>query len=154
MSNNPPTPDDRRQGDQRLDETLADFTDQILNETEQRDIMEDDAELSDLKETIRQLHGAVQAAQPDAKTARRIRQHVQAEWNKPAPSRNLFTWRYTPALAGGLAILVLLAVGLLFPPAPNALPATADGNIQWAFPLLVSGIIVLAILLWISRHKS
>jgi hypothetical protein len=147
--------------EQQLDDLLSKFTDQVLsdeNETSMHEITAQD-ELAELQKTILRLKAAAKKARASDNADVRIRNRLLMEWGKnrraesAAPKR--FTWNWTfPrfALAGGFAVLILISVVTLLSPATAPLTATSDGTRPWSPFFILTGIIIIAYLLWRNRH--
>jgi hypothetical protein len=145
----------------RLDDQLAEFTDQILaggDETQMDEVL-DQAELMELQKTVLRLKTAAQAARPSRAVTARVRAQLLLEWKKGRqpehPLSKFFTWSWPRlALAGGLAVLSVIAIFTLFFSTPLGAPlmGTAEGPSVWAIVIILAGIVVIGLLFWLDRH--
>jgi hypothetical protein len=147
----------RGDSDRLQEEHLADFTDRILSDRDEQEWAEvavNDIELAELEQTVVRMKHAVDAAQPDAATSQRIRAHLLAEWKKPRAAPTFSWFRGRLALAGGLALgIVLVGAGLLFNSSGVPLTGTAIGSVDGSPFFIVLGLILIIFLLWIERRK-
>ena len=149
--------------EQQLDNQLAEFTDQVLSDWNELNMQESTAqdELADLQKTVLRLKSAAQKARAGAEADERIRSRLMLEWNKARQAeraaKKRFNWSWNLnvprlALVGGFAVLVLIGVVTLLPPATTPLTATADSSRPWSLFLILAGIIIIAFILWRNRH--
>lgn len=147
--------------EQQLDNQLAEFTDQVLSNGNELDMQESTAqdELADLQKTVLRLKSAAEKARAGAEADARIRNRLLHEWKKARQeeraAKKLFNWNLNMprlALVGGFAVLVLIGIVTLLPPATAPLTATADGSRPWLPFLILAGIIIIALILWRNRH--
>jgi anti-sigma factor RsiW len=146
--------------EQQLDDLLSNFTDQVLSDENAADMQEMMAqhEMAELQKTVLRLKAAAQKARTSDNADVRIRNRLLMEWKKtrqaerPAPKR--FTWNWTfprLALAGGLAVLILIGAVTLISPSTTPLTATSAGSSTSPLFIIV-GIVIIAYLLWHNRH--
>jgi anti-sigma-K factor RskA len=149
--------------DQQLDNLLSEFTDQVLSSDEiEAKVLEvtNQDELDELKKTVLRMKAAVQMARTSDTTNARIRTRLLHEWKetrqaeRQAPKRFVWNWSLSRlALAGGLAVLIILGVTTLLIPSTTPLIGTANGSQVWSPLFILVGIIIIAVLLWHDRHN-
>jgi anti-sigma-K factor RskA len=149
--------------DQRLDDQLSEFTDQLLsaeNGIKAQETM-NDGELDGLKKSILRVKAAARMARPGPEVSARVRARLLIEWKQQArqrqPERLLFkrfAWPFSRlALAGSLAILLILGFTTIFLPTTSPLMGTADGLQAWAPLFILAGIALIIVLVWLDRHR-
>ncbi len=152
--------DNNLDNESRLDEELAQFADQALdNNNKELDMNQatQDNELARLQKTIIDLKTAVKSAQPDESTRMRIRKNLLIAARKERLTvNNMPIARKIPnlAVAGGLALLVL--IGLLLTPFPEiktSLTGSAQENSDWLPLAIITGAVLIALIAWLKRQK-
>ncbi len=142
-----PTPDD----------SLADFTDRVLDGRTSAPGSPADAELRGLEETVLRLGQALPREDPDEKTLRRMQANFKARMRK-ADSPTIPTWQFLRprprlALAFAMVVLALLVVALpLLTITSGPLEGTAGLQAQGLL-LLVGIVCVIVLLVWARRRK-
>jgi hypothetical protein len=151
--------------EQKLDEQLAAFTDQVLSKDEVVEMMEDSSQQDEfikLQKAVLRMKSATRQAYPGVDIRERIRNHLLAEWEADKKSKfsglkDWFGLQKFPAisLAGGFVVVLVLGFLLIFWPSPKDIPlgAAAGGGPASLMPLFIFiGVSVVAFILWF-RHK-
>ncbi len=159
--------------DPLLDEQLAEFTDQVLNQAEAETIptITEEEETLRLQQVIVQLKQAGLDARPDAKFSSHLRAVLQKEWLRfgPKPAvvsdppgffhqlknilEKVFTLNRGREFAFGLAVVVMLLILLLLP--ENAPLGGAAGTKGALRPVeLGMGLVCLGLLVWLLMKKN
>ena len=147
--------------DQRLDDQLSEFTDQLLsaeNEIKAQETM-NDGELDAFTKSALRVKAAARMARPGPEVSARVRARLLKEWKQQArqPERlsfKRFIWPFSRlALAGSLAILLILGTTTIFLPNTTPLMGTADGLQAWAPLFILVGIALIIVLVWFDRHR-
>lgn len=145
--------------DQELDDQLSEFTDLLLsagNEIKMQETLNDD-NLVELKKSALRMKAAVRMARPSAAVSARVRTRLLKEWKLQArQSEHLpfkrFAWPFSRlALAGSLAILLILSITTIFFPTTTPLVGTAEGLQAWAPLFIIAGITLIVIFVWFDR---
>jgi len=151
--------DNNLDNESRLDEELAQFADQALENNKELEMnhSNQDNNLARLQKTIIDLKTAVKSAQPDENTSMRIRKNLLIAARKERLSvNNMPIARKIPnlAIAGGLALFVL--IGLLLTPFPEirtSLPGSAQETANWLPLAIITGAFLIALIAWLKRQK-
>lgn len=144
----------------KLDEQIAEFTDRVL-ETSEEIIMDDinqANELAKLQRTILVLRAAAKNAQPDENVRARIHKNLQVAVRTGQPKEKAIPRQRKIsgiAFASGFALLVLF--GLVLVPLYGAeapLTGTAEGSPTWLpFIIIIAGVAIIALLAWFNRQR-
>jgi len=150
--------------EQALDNLLCEFTDQVLSEENSSKTLEalQSAELVQLQKNILRLKAATSMARPNAATSARVRARLLKDWKKTGQTEGLFdrlfgrplAWpSQRLALAGALAMLIILGFATTLIPGASTLPGAAAGLQAWAPVFILTGILAILILFWLDRRK-
>lgn len=160
-----------------LDESLASFTDLLLSRpagAESRITLAEEQNLRQLQQTVKRLHSAFGASQPEPAMAERIHKNLQAAWKESqaaAPRPGLLErlrralwpeqkgWQSgrhsqrAQALRFSLATVAVLVLLLIVVPGTGALlTGTALGEGGW-LPFAFLGVLIVAAAIWLWRSK-
>jgi hypothetical protein len=148
--------------DQRLDDQLSEFTDQLLsvdNGIKAKETM-NDGELDGFKKSVLRVNSAARMARPGPEVSVRVRARLLKEWKQQQarqPERltfKRFAWPFSRfALAGSLIILLILGITTIFLPNTTPLMGTAEGWQAWAPLFILVGIALIIVLVWFDRHR-
>jgi hypothetical protein len=147
--------------DQQLDDQLSEFTDLLLsagNEIKMQETMNED-ELAKLKKSVFRMKAAAQVARPSTAVSARVRTRLLKEWRQQTrQSKSLifkeFTWSMPRlAMAGGVVVVLILSITMLFIPSITPLAATAEGLQAWAPLFILIGIALIIFLIWLDRRR-
>jgi len=149
--------------EQQLDDQLSEFTDQIMSGSGQENMDEvfSGTELVELQKAVLQMKTAAQVARPTAEANARVRSRLLSEWKQSQlpkrPASRHFSWSLPRVvLAGGLAIISLVGLSLLFTSGSlttTPLMGTAEGSPIGALFFIIIGAVLVAWLLW-RDHRS
>lgn len=150
---------------QELDERLAAFTDRVLSQDEDVEMIEDSSqkdELIKLQKAVLRMKSATRQAYPGMQIRGRIRNRLMAEWeagSKPKSSaiKDWFGRQKFPTttLAGGFALVLLLGFLLIFWPSSGDMPlgATAGDSPISMVPFFVFAGVVIVVIVLLFRGK-
>lgn len=147
-----------------LDDQLAEFTDRVLSDGDEAKTLEalQPAELAKLKKNVLRLKAATAMARPSTATTARVRAQLLKDWKKTRQTEGLFgrlfgrplAWPSARlALAGALAMLVILGFATTLIPGSGTLTGAATSLQAWAPAFILTGILLLALLFWLDRRK-
>jgi hypothetical protein len=148
--------------EQRLDDLLSEFTDQVLSDKTGEDMQETMAqdELGELQKTVLRMKAAAQKGRQSDNADVRIRNRLLMEWKKAKreeiPSPRRFNWNWTfprLALVGGFVALIIFGtVTLLTTPSTTSLTATSGGSQSWSPLFIIVGIAIIIYFFWRNRR--
>jgi hypothetical protein len=161
---------------QELDNELAAFVDQLLDQTSGDKAvfgLASDLEVRKLQEAVLMLNNSLKANQPDPVLSQRIRKNLVKNWTGPISQNNSSFWarlrrrplpeqpawhstgnaRRTQALRLVFAtITILVLVAIFMPKIGTALTGTAINTDSLLPILLVAGVILVAAILWFANR--
>ena len=168
------------QKNRQLDDQLAEFTDQLLDQKIPLDLPEMDSQeqtLLELKETVARLAIAFGDETIDEAAAQRIESNLKREWQKMGAteskvkprqpwwqgiSAKLSQWKparnqkraYTLALASLTTIVIVVSLSVFFPEIMNDpnLPGTALGE-SFPFPALIIFAVIIGLVYLFVRNR-
>jgi hypothetical protein len=159
--------------DTAVNESLAAFTDSLLDNQEPTMQATSNEELTTLQKTVYRLQQALGRQQPEAVVARRILSNVMVEWwSRSRPSEATGWQRFVPALARpagrrsghgrrqlaaalALSLVLLGAVALLFVgPEARALPGAVPNQPPFSLFIFVPVLLGGGVIWWfLSRRR-
>jgi hypothetical protein len=166
---------DRKQKKPDIEEQLAAFTDQMLDEnlTSSVEVTEENEELHELEETVSKLYKVLEDmpdeeifAHMQAKIEARLQE--QARIGKNATFRNwlkhLFTLPSTwhsqrsqqnlrLAISVAIIALIIIVVIPLLGSMGTTAPITATAQVKTTLPLIILSLVVIATIFWWTRRK-
>lgn len=163
---------DNRLEDHHIDDRLADFTDQVLDQEAGEPLAQfnPEGELGRLQKVVWLLKQVGQAASPAADFSARLRAVLQKEWPQNGPKarstersrrpessktwgriKNRFARQAWGFAAIALAILLLVVVAL---PENGQLAGAAGTSSAWHLLEFGIGALVLGLLVWLLRKKD